>query len=247
MNSKILLLSLLLLLVSPLTTQATDEKPCYKRNPETSDYQLRESNGNRRCEGIKRQPIGKSLELTSLTVGRLQSTNQLALRIPNVSKNKPNVVVRYPAKNYQLDHVDLSHSSGWFQMQWSNSVLRRENIEPERLFATAEIPPSGSSTTGIRVPVILNALDRKYEFVFQCDECETKVNNFEVSYGNKKMECTQNIGDSRTARFLCNGNKVPAGKYKILLSYEIKPTDSSSYESVTPIVTYLKHNPEWLK
>lgn len=247
MISKVLLLSLLLLSLSPLAAQSSQSEACEKGNPKTTDYQLRENDGNRRCEGIRRRQIGRSLELVSLTVGRLQQSNPLMLKVPGSEKNQPKVVVRHPAKNYQLDNVALSFSNGFFQMQWSDSVLKMAGIAADSLFATAEIAPSGTNTVVTRIPVILNPGAGKYEFVFQCSECEANIKIFEVSSSNKKMECNENAGDRRSLRFFCDGRNVPSGRYKILMSYEIKPTESSKYESASPIVTYFKHDPQWLK
>jgi hypothetical protein len=247
MNSKFLLISLLLLSLSPLAAQSAQSESCPKGNLKTTDYQLRENNGNRRCEGIRRRQIGRNLELVSLTVGRLQESNPLILKIPGSEKNQLKVVLRHPAKNYQLDNVTLSYGNGFFQMQWSDAVLKMANIFADSLFATAEIQPSGTNTSPTRIPVILNRNAGKYEFIFQCSECEAKIKTFDISAGNQYMKCENNVGDSRSPRFFCDGRNAPRNKYRLQVSYDIKPSDSSKYESPAPIITYFKHDPQWLK
>jgi hypothetical protein len=248
MNSNFLLMSLLLLSLSPLTAQSAQSEYCAKGNLKTTDYQLRENDGNRRCEGIQRRQIGRSLELVSLTVGRLQESNPLMLKIHGSQKNQPKVVVRHPAKNYQLDNLTLTYGNDFFQMQWSDAVLKMAGISANSLFATAEILPSGTNTSPIRIPVILNSKDGKYEFIFQCSECEVKIKTFKISNAkNQGMKCENNIGDSRSPRFFCDGRNAPQDKYRLHVSYDIKLSDSSNYESSAPIVTEFKHDPKWLK
>ncbi|OUC15068.1 MAG: hypothetical protein B0A82_08815 [Alkalinema sp. CACIAM 70d] len=249
MIRKVLLFTFLLLNVGAFNVQA---QSCPTSANEQKFYQLRENNGNRRCEGIQKRQIGSSLDVASLTVGRLQSGDSLSLKVPvPPGGTEPVLSVRELEQNYVLDKVKWDRNSGWYEMRWSANVLnlKNVNIPPERLLALAEVQPSGSNSLSVLVPVILNSNDKRYEIVFRCEGCEARIKNnkIEVSAGNEKMSCTENKGNSQVLRFYCDGKTKPAGKYKISIDYDVKPTLSSRYESTPPLVRYFRHNPQWLK
>lgn len=249
MICRVLLFTFLLLNVGSFSVQA---QPCQPRANKLESYQLRENNGNRRCEGIQKRQIGSSLDVASLTVGRLQPSDPLYLKVPRTpGKTEPVLSVYEPEKNYVLDKVKWDFNSGWYEMKWSANVLNLKSVSipPDRLLAVAEVPPSGSNSQSVLVPVILNSNDKRYEIVFRCEGCEARVKNnqIEVSSGNERMSCTKNNGNSQVLRFYCDGKTAPAGKYKISIYYDVKPTQSFKYESVSPLIRYFRHNPQWLK
>jgi hypothetical protein len=249
MIRRVLLFTFLLLNAGSFGVQA---QPCPPRANEPKSYQLRESNGNHRCEGIQRRQIGSSLDLVSLTVGRLQPSDTLYLKVPvTPGKIEPVLLVHEPEKNYVLDKVKWDFNNGWYEIKWSADVLKLKGvgISPDRLLAFAKVPLSGSNSQPVLVPVFLNSNDKRYEIVFRCEGCEARVKNnqIEVSSGNERMSCTKNNGNSQVLRFYCDGKTAPAGRYKIFIDYDVKPTQSSKYEAVSPLVRYFRHNPEWLK
>jgi hypothetical protein len=251
MTRRVLLFTFLLLNAGSFSAQA---QPCLPRanQPTPASYQMRENNGNRRCEGIKKRQIGSGLDLVSLTIGRLQPNNTLYLKVPvTPGRVEPVLLVHEPEKNYVLDKVKWNFNNGWYEMKWSADVLKLESvgISPDRLLAVAKVLPSGSSSQSVLVPVILNSNNNRYEIVFRCEGCEARVkqNQIEVSSGNGKMSCTKNSGNSQVLRFFCDGKTAPTGKYKIFIAYDVKPIQSSKYESISPLIHYFRHNPQWLK
>jgi hypothetical protein len=249
MIRKVLLFTFLFLNIGSPSVQA---QPWTLGANEPTSHQLRENNGNRRYEGIKRRQIGSGLDLVSLTVGRLQPSDTLYLKVPvTPGKIEPVLLVHEPEKNYVLDKVKWDFNNGWYAMKWSADVLKLKSVDisPDRLLAVAKVPLSGSNSQPVLVPVFLNSNDKRYEIVFRCEGCEARVkqNQIEISDGDKKMSCTKNNGNSQVLRFYCDGKAAPVGKYKISIAYDVKPTQSSKYESVSPLIRYFRHNPQWLK
>jgi hypothetical protein len=132
MKPQLLLINLLVLGLGSLVAQPALAQTCVKGNTQSTAYMQRE--GDNRCEGVQPIDAAGSFSLISLTTGRIATlSNLLKLEVPSSHDRAPKVRVRSFQKNYQLDPIALHPNGSRYEFQWSNFVLKNENISPASL------------------------------------------------------------------------------------------------------------------
>lgn len=204
-------------------------------------YQQR--NSPDRCEGIRRQAIGSSVELVSFATKRLDRTfnNTLTLRVPNLGPT-PSVVLRsYQGRRYQLDRFPLQRNASEYRFNLATDILTRANIPPQSLRAIAELP----GNQPIYVPVIVDRPSEKYELVFY-SPARTLISSLEIRRDNEAIHQDSRPNPSRgEIRFTWDAKNQPAGRYQLRVRYELQQRGQPPEKGVDLRLFY--HDPAWLR
>lgn len=241
MKKEILLLSLLLLEFMPPAVQA---QVCSKGNTQSTAYIQRED--DKRCEGITPIDASGSFSIISLTIGRITTlSNALKIEVP--SSNPPKVRVRSFAKNYQLDPIALRPNGSRHEFQWSNFVLKNENIPVNSLRATAYV----SAGQIVYVPVIFSRSAGKYDIVLSSDR-RASITEFKIVQKGKVIYNTTRTDFQPKGQipFTWNGRSndgklAPAGWYELRVNAKLEQDDSPPRPASVNIT--FSHNPQWLQ
>jgi flagellar basal-body rod modification protein FlgD len=246
MNYKIILASLLILSIHPLSAAAY----CPKGNPRSTDY-IRRQTPNR-CEGVKLEPIsGNSLSLISIATRNIANYEKtLTLQVPRIKNgNNPQVIVKSldDSYHYQLDDLLLSNNGANFGFSWDTYVLRQAKIPANKLRAVASY---SLGSQNVYVPVTLGKTSGKYEFVFYSQDRVrfTSLKIFPLE--NKKEDnpiysTSRKTANSGEISFIWDGSKAPGGRYKLHYIAFIDRINEPSDRIEKEIV--FEHNPTWLK
>jgi flagellar basal-body rod modification protein FlgD len=249
MNYKILLTSLLILGINPLSANAY----CPQGNPRSTDYIRRKTPD--RCEGIKVQPIsGNSLSLISIATRNITDYgNRISLQVPRIKKgNNPEVLVtsrddKHNKYNYILDDLLLSNNGESFGFSWDTYVLKTANIPANKLRALASYSLGSQK---VYVPVTLAKSSGKYEFVFYSQDRVrfTSLKIFPLE--NKKEDnpiysTSRKTANSGEISFIWDGSKAPGGRYKLHYIAFIDRINEPS-DRIENVIVF-EHHPNWLK
>jgi flagellar basal-body rod modification protein FlgD len=246
MSYKILLASLFILSINPLSAAAY----CPKGNPRSTDY-IRRQPPNR-CEGVKLEPIsGNSLSLISIATRNIANYEKtLTLLVPRIKNGKnPQVIVKSldDSYHYQLDDLLLSNNGANFGFSWDTYVLRQAKIPTNKLRAVASY---SLGSQNVYVPVTLGQTSGKYEFVFYSQD-RVKFTSLKILPLTDKKDQKPVYSTSRTTpnsgeiSFTWDGSKAPAGRYKLHYIAFIDRINEPSDRIEKEIV--FEHNPTWLK
>ena len=246
MNYKILLASLLILSINPLSAVAY----CPKGNPSSTDY-IRRQPPNR-CEGVKLEPIsGNSLSLISIATRNIANYEKtLTLQVPRIKNgNNPQVIVKSldDSYHYQLDDLLLSNNGANFGFSWDTYVLRQAKIPANKLRAVASY---SLGSQNVYVPVTLGKTSGKYEFVFYSQDRVEFTSVKIVPLTDKKDQkpvysTSRTTPNSGEISFIWDGSKAPTGRYKLHYIAFIDRINEPSDRIEKEIV--FEHNPTWLK
>lgn len=247
-------LSLVLGVTNRVLPQPQACKPGSARN---TAYMQRD--GDKRCEGITTpQASLPDFGLSSLSIGQLQDSPNLALTIPKAPRlsqpkvriqaitpsTKPNVANR--DKYYQLDPLALKDGGQQWQFQWTNAILSQENIPLTKLRGIAQAEPgniilpirfSSSPTYDLRIytgnrtkTITFRIIDSKNVTVYS-SKPKTNQPGTEVAFS----------WDGRTTQ----NKPAPAGRYTLRLDAEVeRPNVPADRRQDT---RQFEHNPAWLK
>lgn len=246
MNYKILLISVLILGINPLSANAY----CPQGNPRSTDYIRRKTPD--RCEGIKVQPIsGNSLSLISISTRNITDYgNRISLQVPRIKKgNNPEVVVTSwdDKYNYILDDLLLSNNGKSFGFNWDTYVLKKANIPANKLRALASYSLGSQK---VYVPVTLAKSSGKYEFVFYSQD-RVRFTSLKIfPHEDKKEEnpiysTSRKIANSGEISFTWDGSKAPGGRYKLHYIAFIDRINQPS-DRIENVIVF-EHHPNWLK
>jgi flagellar basal-body rod modification protein FlgD len=246
MNYKILLTSLLILSINPLSANAY----CPQGNPRSTDY-IRRQPPNR-CEGVKLEPIsGNSLSLISIATRNIANYEKtLTLLVPRIKNGKnPQVIVKSldDSYHYQLDDLLLSNNGANFGFSWNTYVLKTANIPANKLRAVASY---SLGSQNVYVPVTLGQTSGKYEFVFYSQD-RVKFTSLKIFPLTDKKDQQPVYSTSRTTpnsgeiSFTWDGSKSPKGRYELHYIANIERSNEPSDRIERRIV--FEHNPNWLK
>ena len=246
MSYKILLASLFILSINPLSAAAY----CPKGNPRSTDY-IRRQPPNR-CEGVKLEPIsGNSLSLISIATRNIANYEKtLTLLVPRIKNgNNPQVIVKSldDSYHYQLDDLLLSNNGANFGFSWDTYVLRQAKIPANKLRAVASY---SLGSQNVYVPVTLGKTSGKYEFVFYSQD-RVEFTSVKILPLTDKKDQKPVYSTSRTTpnsgeiSFTWDGSKAPAGRYKLHYIAFIDRINEPSDRIEKEIV--FEHNPTWLK
>ncbi|MBO1068779.1 MAG: hypothetical protein HEQ13_05095 [Dolichospermum sp. DEX189] len=246
MNYKIILASLLILSIHPLSAAAY----CPKGNPRSTDY-IRRQTPNR-CEGVKLEPIsGNSLSLISIATRNIANYEKtLTLQVPRIKNgNNPQVIVKSldDSYHYQLDDLLLSNNGANFGFSWDTYVLRQAKIPANKLRAVASY---SLGSQNVYVPVTLGKTSGKYEFVFYSQDRVEFTSVKIVPLTDKKDQkpvysTSRTTPNSGEISFIWDGSKAPTGRYKLHYIAFIDRINEPSDRIEKEIV--FEHNPTWLK
>ena len=246
MNYKILLTSLLILGINPLSANAY----CPQGNPRSTDYIRRKTPD--RCEGIKVQPIsGNSLSLISIATRNITDYgNRISLQVPRIKKgNNPQVLVTSwdDKYNYILDDLLLSNNGANFGFSWDTYVLKKANIPANKLRALASYSLGSQK---VYVPVTLAKSSGKYEFVFYSQD-RVRFTSLKIFPLEKKKEdnpiysTSRKTANSGEITFIWDGSKAPGGRYKLHYIAFIDRINEPS-DRIENVIVF-EHHPNWLK
>ena len=246
MNYKILLTSLLILSINPLSANAY----CPQGNPRSTDYIRRKTPD--RCEGIKVQPIsGNSLSLISIATRNINDYgDKISLQVPRIKKgNNPEVLVtsRDDKYNYILDDLLLSNNGESFGFSWDTYVLKKANIPANKLRALASYSLGSQK---VYVPVTLAKSSGKYEFVFYSQD-RVRFKSLKIfPLENKKEDnpiysTSRKTANSGEITFIWDGSKAPRGRYKLHYIAFIDRINEPS-DRIENVIVF-EHHPNWLK
>ena len=246
MNYKILLTSLLILSINPLSANAY----CPQGNPRSTDYIRRKTPD--RCEGIKVQPIsGNSLSLISIATRNINDYgDKISLQVPRIKKgNNPEVLVtsRDDKYNYILDDLLLSNNGESFGFSLDTYVLKKANIPANKLRALASYSLGSQK---VYVPVTLAKSSGKYEFVF-CSQDRVRFTSLKIfPLENKKEDnpiysTSRKTANSGEISFIWDGSKAPGGRYKLHYIAFIDRINEPS-DLIENVIVF-EHHPNWLK
>ena len=246
MNYKILLTSLLILSINPLSANAY----CPQGNPRSTDYIRRKTPD--RCEGIKVQPIsGNSLSLISIATRNINDYgDKISLQVPRIKKgNNPEVLVtsRDDKYNYILDDLLLSNNGENFGFSWDTYVLKKANIPANKLRALASYSLGSQK---VYVPVTLAKSSGKYEFVFYSQD-RVRFTSLKIFPLEKKKEdnpiysTSRKTANSGEITFIWDGSKAPRGRYKLHYIAFIDRINEPS-DRIENVIVF-EHHPNWLK
>ena len=246
MSYKILLASLLIFSINPLSAVAS----CPKGNARSTNY-IRRQPPNR-CEGVKLEPLsGNSLSLISIATRNIASYgNTITLQVPRIKDGKnPQVIVKSLDDNYhyQLDDLLLSKNGANFGFSWDTYVLKKANIPANKLRAVAAY---SLGSQNVYVPVTLGQTSGKYEFVFYSQD-RVKFTSVKILPLTDKKDQQPVYSTSRTTpnsgeiSFIWDGSKAPTGRYKLHYIAFIDRINEPSDRIEKEIV--FEHNPTWLK
>jgi flagellar basal-body rod modification protein FlgD len=192
--------------------------------------------------------VAGNFEIVSLTVGRIATlSNPLKLQVPNRNNQSPKVRVRSFPKNYQLDPLNLNLKGSRYQFQWSDFVLKRENINPTSLRATAFV----NEGQLIYLPVIFSTSAGQYDIIVNANS-RAKISEFKILQNNKTIYSTSRPNfqpkgqipftwNGRTS----NGNPAPAGLYQLRVTAQLEQDDAPPRPASINIT--FAHNPQWLQ
>ena len=246
MNYKILLTSLLILSINPLSANAY----CPQGNPRSTDYIRRKTPD--RCEGIKVQPIsGNSLSLISIATRNINDYgDKISLQVPRIKKgNNPEVLVtsRDDKYNYILDDLLLYNNGESFGFSWDTYVLKTANIPANKLRALASYSLGSQK---VYVPVTLAKSSGKYEFVFYSQD-RVRFTSLKIFPLEKKKEdnpiysTSRKTANSGEISFIWDGSKAPGGRYKLHYIAFIDRINEPS-DLIENVIVF-EHHPNWLK
>ena len=251
MNYKILLTSLLILSINPLSANAY----CPQGNPRSTDYIRRKTPD--RCEGIKVQPIsGNSLSLISIATRNINDYgDKISLQVPRIKKgNNPEVLVtsRDDKYNYILDDLLLSNNGESFGFSWDTYVLKKANIPANKLRALASYSLGSQK---VYVPVTLAKSSGKYEFVFYSQD-RVRFNSLKIfpledkDQKNLIYNTSRKTANSGEISFTWDGSKgdgskAPRGRYKLHYIAFIDRINEPS-DRIENVIVF-EHHPNWLK
>ena len=246
MNYKILLTSLLILSINPLSANAY----CPQGNPRSTDYIRRKTPD--RCEGIKVQQIsGNSLSLISIATRNINDYgDKISLQVPRIKKgNNPEVLVtsRDDKYNYILDDLLLSNNGESFGFSWDTYVLKKANIPANKLRALASYSLGSQK---VYVPVTLAKSSGKYEFVFYSQD-RVRFTSLKIFPLEKKKEdnpiysTSRKTANSGEISFIWDGSKAPGVRYKLHYIAFIDRINEPS-DRIENVIVF-EHHPNWLK
>lgn len=207
MKAKILLTSLVIFSLTPFSVDA-----CPSGNPRSLAYIRRENN---RCEGLKERTASGTFALISFSTGNLNSYSDiLNIRVPRTSNTRPTITVQSLSRNYRLDNLNIPSSTSGFTFALKTDVLKRANIPPKSLRATAYIIRDSSP---LYFPVILGQASGQYEFVVYSPE-RTTFPTFEIRRNGKAVYSNPrpNPRQGEISLVWKYGN-APAGRYEFYI------------------------------
>ena len=225
---KPLLISLLLLSLSPLATQA-----CPTGNSSTLAYIRRNDN---RCEGLRDREISSFFELISFSTNSLSEDypTTLNIRVPGTGRTRPAIVVQSFTRNYRLDNLSSAQTTSGYTFSLNTNILKKAKVSTDSLRATAYITRDSSP---VFFPVILGSSSNSYEFVINSHQ-RVAFPTFEIRRNNKAVYSSPRP-NPRSGHIRLNwayGN-APAGSYQLYLVDENGSSRTFSFE----------HNPDWFE
>jgi flagellar basal-body rod modification protein FlgD len=234
------LLLLNLLLFNP-STEAKD-RDCPSGNSKNTAYMRREN--DLRCEGIiSPEAAREDFYLSSFSIGQLQPTKTLTLKIPKVANlTEPTVRVQSTRKYYQLDPLKLKSQGQQWQFQWPNNILAAENIALNQLRTKA-------ISDNVLIPVRLSNNSAYDIRIYTGDPSKTITLKIQQKNGQEIYSQTVNNQPNKEVKFLWNGKTnqgkiVPPGRYILSINAVLETSNGNQTKTLTQ---QFEHNPAWLK
>lgn len=209
-------------------------------------YQFRENDA--RCEGVIRNNISSGPNLVSFSVGQLQSTNPLTLRVPKTSSNSQPAIEVYSRRNgySMIPREPLRQRGNYFFFNWASTELEELGIFPSNLNTLNALTYLEEDFANVYIPTILDDASARYSIKIECDECEFQIESLSLKSGNYEMPCMQQTYPNRVT-YVCNGQNAPADDYRLTLVSRTMRRNSSNFDPTMSKGWILKHQPQWLK
>lgn len=236
-----LTLCLLLALSLPAPALAA---PCQRGNPKNTAYM--ERTGDNRCEGITSPDIARpDFSVRSFVIGQFAVSNPLRLRLPKVAATPPTLRIQSSQKYYQLDPLTLKPTGNQWQFQWSDQVLRQENIPLSALRGLAE---SGSDR--VLLPLLLSSPNAYKIHIYTGGR--TKAMTLRILSPSGQTRYTTRLanrpGDEVTFSWkgtTNQGQPLPQGRYTLKVDATIEQLNAPP--TTRSLTRQFQHNPAWLK
>lgn len=224
---------------------AAQRPPCDRGNTKNSAYMFREN--QKRCEGITTKEVARGdFDISSLTIGQLQSNRRLTLRVPKVANlPKPQMRVQAAKQFYELIPLELTNTGSQWQFDWSDEVLRSENILPDSLRSFAE-------AGNVLLPVLFSR-GSKYNIRIYTGGARARTITLRLLARDGQSELyrqTLRNQPSDEVLFVWDGRDqrkkvAPTGQYTIKVEAQLEQRNAPP-ETRTR-TRQLFHNPAWLK
>jgi hypothetical protein len=225
---KPLLISLLLLTLSPLGSQA---QACPTGNSSSLSYIRRNNN---RCEGLRDRDISSTFELISFSTDTLGTDypSTLNIRVPGTGRTRPAIAVQSFSRNYRLDNLTTTSSDSGYTFALNTSILKQAEVPTESLRATAYITRNSSP---VFFPVVLGSSSNSYEFVINSPQ-RLAFPTFEIRRNNRVVfKDPRPNARSGHIRLTWEYGDAPAGSYQFYIVDENGNSRTFAFE----------HNPDW--
>lgn len=245
--SKNNILVFFIVIVSFLFLPVKAETSCLFVN---KDYSSRDSNSYN--EGLlSNSKINSDFKLVSFSISSISDNieNTLKIKIPKVTNDIPDILVREFEKQYKLDKVKKisTENNKFYTFNWSSCVIQKADIDINKLSFLASLPVSQK----VFLPIVFGEGGDKYNFVFKTPK-PTVIKSFQIKQSETVVYAGSDlyqIGGELALTW--NGlnqfqNKAQSGLYNLYIDVEITDVFEGSVESFSEQISFY-HNPQWLK
>ena len=228
MKVKILLISLVLLGLSPLSASACPTDG----NPDSLAYIRRDNN---RCEGLLgSRPSSGTFSLIGLFTSNISSyPKTLKIRVAGTDKTSPIIDIQsfYPQR-YRLNELDTKSTNSGFTFDLNTTVLRKAYIPFASLRPVAYITRNSGL---VYFPVILGQPSSSYEFALYSPH-RIAFPTLEIRRNGKVVYSNPSNIPRNLIRFTWEYGDEPAGTYELFIKDDRGKRRTYRFE----------HNPELL-
>ena len=215
MKVKILLISLVLLSLSPLTASACPTQG----HPDSLAYIRRDNN---RCEGLLESiPSTSTFSLIGLFTSNINFTRNISrypetlkIRVAGTGKTYPIIDIQsFSPRRYRLNELDTKSTNLGFTFDLNTTILKKAYIPLKNLRPLAYITRDSGF---VYFPVILGQPSGKYVFMIKSPQ-RIALPTLEIRHNGKVVHSKPiNIADYLLTFTWEYGNK-PAGTYELFM------------------------------
>ncbi len=227
----------------PDSSATVTDQTCKSRATKTRNgYRLLEN--YRRCEGmIAPDAASSDFRISSFSVGKLTDSKTLSLRVPVPSSNSSHPILRIQSSQdyYQLDPLQLKSMKDHWHFEWSNKILKQEEIPFSSIRGIAEI---GSKT--VLFPIVFQKSDG-YDIQVYTGDRSRSIELKIIQASNGKEVYRKPLVDQKgpEVSFQWPAKTAPPGRYIIEVKALVERQNNSPQNRT--ITRQFEHDPKWLQ
>ncbi len=227
----------------PDSSATVTDQICKSRAANTRNaYRLLEN--YRRCEGMIAPDAGSSdFRISSFSIGKLTDSKTLSLRIPAPSSNSSQPILRIQSSQayYQLDPLQLKSMKDHWYFEWSNKILKQEEIPFSGIRGIAEI-----RSETVLFPIVFQKSDG-YDIQVYTGDRSRSIELKIIQASNRKEVYRKLLVDKKgpEVSFWWAAKTAPPGRYIIEVKALVERRNNSPQDR--QITRQFAHDPKWLQ